>query len=101
MNLDYFKRKLPCELSLPTLGGESSFKVTNTGTTITITNAGGAECILTEAFVDEISTRYNQLTVNGEQRMAGRYVPDHYTPINGPFIFSPYVAKIIDYLSPD
>jgi hypothetical protein len=99
MTINDIVRRLPVSVELTTLGGKSSFLVVNKGGIVVITNSSGRQLILDAAHVNLVYGRFISLT-GRRQLMAGEYVdPKWPIPPNPNRIFSPYVARIIAYLS--
>ena len=96
MTIADISRKLPATTILATLGGESQFTVVNQGGTVVIINSSGKTHTLDDALVAAVFQRYNTLAAD-RQLMAGEYVDPNWQECPNR-IFSPYVARVIDYL---
>jgi hypothetical protein len=95
MTLSDISRKLPINTTLATLGGDSYFTVVNQGGEVIIINSGGSVLALDDAHVLAVFNHYNTLPAD-RRLMAGEYV-DPLWPQCPSRIFSPYVARLIDY----
>jgi hypothetical protein len=99
MTINDIVRRLPVSIELATFGGKSSFLVVNRGEIVVITNSSGSQLRLDAAYVNLVYNRYISLTTR-KRFMASEYVdPKWPIPSNPNRIFSPYVARIIAYLS--
>ncbi len=88
-------RALPVSLQLPTLGGGSSFTVLNDGSSLEMVNSGNTRLALTDVILKCVYLRYLELTPSSRLN-AGEYVQPNW-PACPNTIFSPYIAKLIDY----
>ena len=89
-------RILPSDLKLPNLGGRSSFTIRNDGASIEIVNSGGHALQLTDAILRTVHMRYIELGA-AMQLNAGQYVGPNW-PGCPNRIFSPLIAKLVDYI---
>ena len=96
MTVADISRKLPARITLPTLGGESSFHVVNERGVVIIINSSGTQHKLNDAHVLSVYNRYTVLAA-GRRLMASEYVDPNW-PERPNRIFSPYLARVLDYI---
>ncbi len=96
MKVNDIATKLPAESKLKTLGGRSSFTVTNRNRVVTIINSRGRELILTDVLVSIVLDRYKSLPIE-RRLMSSEYVDPKWPDVpNRVFCF--YIARLIDHI---